>query len=72
MVVATISLARLRDLARLGRSRAGLGPLRGPNPASPLRTAGPAPMLPASLPSRRRVPYGQLTPRTDDLMASPI
>jgi len=72
MVDATISPAPLRDLTGLGRSRTGLGPLRGPNPTRALRIAGPAPMLPASPPNRRCAPGGQLTPRADDLMASPI
>jgi hypothetical protein len=73
MVDATISRVRMPDLACLGRSRAVPRPASGP--------------LPGAYASRRRVvtdaeghrqrlvavpQSGQLTPRTDDLMASPI
>jgi hypothetical protein len=73
MVDSTISRLRMRDLARLGRSRAGHRPARGP--------------LPAASASRRRVltdasgigkassarpQSGQITPRSHDLAASPI
>jgi hypothetical protein len=55
---ATISRVRMRDLTRLGRSRSGHGPQAGRRPARALRAAAPQ--------------SGQLTPRTCDLMASPI
>jgi hypothetical protein len=57
MADATISRVRLRDLTRLGRSRTGHGPQAGRRPARAL--------LEVKL-------GGQLTPRTCDLMASPI
>jgi hypothetical protein len=73
MVDPTISRLRMRDLARLGRSPANHRPASGP--------------LPAASASRRRLltdadrhrqglagaaQSGQLTPRSHDLMASPI
>jgi hypothetical protein len=73
MADATISRVRMHDLTRLGRSRTGHRPARGP--------------LPGACASRRRVvtdavkhrqrlaaapQSGQLAPRTCDLMASPI
>ena len=72
MADATISRVRMRELARRGRFRTDLGPLRVPIPARALRDPAPAPMLEASQPWRRRALCGQLTPRTCELMASSI
>jgi hypothetical protein len=73
MADAPISRLRMRDLARLGRSRAGHRPASGPSPGASA--------------SRRRVltdadehrqglvaapQSGQLTPRSHDLVAPPI
>jgi len=41
MVDRKISRVRLRDLARLGRSRTGCAALQAAPPAHPLRAAGP-------------------------------
>jgi len=39
-----ISRVRLRDLARLGRSRSGCAAVPAAPPARPLRTANPSPL----------------------------
>jgi len=61
MVDSKISRLRMLDLPRLGRSRAGHRPASGPLPlaSASCRLAG----APQS---------GQLTPRSHDLVASPI
>jgi len=71
MVDATISRVRLRDLAGLGRSR----PARAGEAAANSPSAARAAPTPMALPSPRRVAApqrAQLTPGTDDLMASTI
>jgi hypothetical protein len=73
MVDATISRVRLRDLARLGRSRPDHRPASGPPPGASasrrrvVTDAGEHPQRLAAAPQS-----GRLALRTCDLMASPI
>jgi hypothetical protein len=73
MVDATISRVRMRDLARLGRSRTGHRPASGPPPGA---SASRRRVVTDALEHRQRLAAapqsGQLAPRTCDLMASPI
>jgi hypothetical protein len=71
---ATISRVRMRDLARLGRSRT-VSPARK-RPGRPARALRDAESSPRPYGHRQRLAVapqsGQLTPRTCDLAASPI
>jgi hypothetical protein len=72
MVDATISRVRLRDLARLGRSRTDQRPASGPPPGA---CASRRRVVTDALWHRPRLAAaqsGQLAPRTGDLMAPAI
>jgi hypothetical protein len=73
MVDSKISRLRMRDLARLGRSRAGHRPASGP---PPLASASRRRVLTDACRHRQGLAgapqSGQLTPRSHDLVASPI
>jgi hypothetical protein len=73
MVNALISRVRMRDLARLGRSRTVHRPASGPPPGA---CASRRRVVTDALWHRQRLvaapQSGQLAPRTGDLMASPI
>jgi hypothetical protein len=73
MADATISRVRLRDLTRLGRSRADQRPASGPPPGA---CASRRRVVTDADEHRQRLAAapqsGQLTPRTGDFMASTI
>jgi hypothetical protein len=73
MADATISRVRLRDLARLGRSRTDQRPASGPPPGA---CASRRRVVTDALWHRQRLvaapQSGQLAPRTGDLVASSI
>jgi hypothetical protein len=70
---ATSSRVRMRDLARLGRSRTGHGPQVGRRKARALRVAESSPRPYGHRQRFAAAPQsGQLAPRTCDLMASTI
>jgi hypothetical protein len=73
MADATISRVRMRDLARLGRSRTDHRPASEPPPGA---CASPRRVVTEAYGHRQRLAAapqsGQLAPRTGDLTASPI